>query len=415
MKAIKIASGFAVTALAAAITGQAAAADTETSYTFYGTMSAGAVFDFKGDDTRDVDTLESDNGDNDIDEGDFYGLMMDLDVVHGPFSANISIDGIKTAGDQTAEVTVNDIIVTDGPISFGQVGEVTVTDEYIGVEELDMDDGNDFEPDVGIRYSANGLSIQLEGADDDSTDAETADDVIDFGVGVNYHYEMDALKLDVEGQYLDNGNQGGETTSSTFVGLAATYDLGKVAIKAAINNTAGDGEIAVTKTIDDVDVTLFDFTEVAVQVDVNITDTISAYVAALSSTGTVKADGVNVLEDIDTADIDGYNPVEVEVGASAGFGSITVSGYYYMDNWDDSGDILYGKLAYAQDAYAAYADVEVDDLDAEEIDSPAIGLGVSYTSEVGVVYAADYDYQSKKEKADVSTTNKIELSASYSF
>ncbi|WP_428242481.1 hypothetical protein [Gynuella sp.] len=399
MKAIKIASGFAVTALAAAITGQAAAADTETSYTFYGTMSAGAVFDFKGDDTRDVDTLEDDDGDDDIDDGDFYGLMMDLDVVHGPFSANISIDGIKTAGNQTAEVTVNDIIVTDGPISFGQVGEVTVTDEYIGAEEAEMEDGDDFEPDVGIRYSANGLSVQLEGADADSAgtdgqgnefDDNLAHDKIDFGLGVNYHYEMDTVTLDVEAQYLDNGNAGGETVSSTFIGAGVTADLGMVTLKAALNSVAGDGQIQANSGLNE-------DTEFAVQADVNITDTISAYAVVLDNS-TETDDGL-----------------EVEVGGAAGFGSITVSGYYFNDGLDDSGDILYGEVAYAQDAYAAYAEVEVDDLDAEDVDSPAIGLGVSYTSEVGVVYAADYDYQSKKKEADVSTTNKIELSASYSF
>jgi len=82
MKAI-----FAVTALAAAISGQALAADTEATTTFTGSMDINFTYDMQPDDaTYDIDQV------NDDDDGEGYDIQMDVAVTNGPLSASIGIE-----------------------------------------------------------------------------------------------------------------------------------------------------------------------------------------------------------------------------------------------------------------------------------------------------------------------------------
>jgi len=78
MKAI-----FAVSALAAAISGQALAADTEATITYNGAMEFDFIVDMAAE-TKDVELQKG----NDANDGGSFGLYMDVEVVNGPFSGS---------------------------------------------------------------------------------------------------------------------------------------------------------------------------------------------------------------------------------------------------------------------------------------------------------------------------------------
>ena len=151
MKAI-----FAVSALAAAISGQALAADTEATITYNGAMEFDFIVDMAAE-TKDVELQKGD----DANDGGSYGLYMDVAVVNGPFSGTVGIASEDGAG----SVTLGDIVVEDGAISFGQVGSLISTEDYA----YDMGDSNDEKGvDAAFRYNVmEGLDVQLEGEQQD--------------------------------------------------------------------------------------------------------------------------------------------------------------------------------------------------------------------------------------------------------
>jgi hypothetical protein len=242
MKAI-----FAVTALAAAISGQALAADTETTTSFTGSMDARVIYNMAGateltnalDSTYDVDL----NDDGDDNEG--YEVTMATSITNGPFSASIGV----TSREGTAVLDIGDIKVTDGKLSFGQVGSLMASDEYIDAA-VTMADGDDMDPadNVGFRYAAaEGVTVQLGGDDTDAAGTSVI-------ASVQYMGASGALKYVAEGQMKVSAlGSKLKKDAPTFIGAALTYTADIATVMAAVNMTsdaegASDTDYAVNAT-----------------------------------------------------------------------------------------------------------------------------------------------------------------------
>ncbi len=398
MKAIKIASGVAVTALAAAISAQANAAahggDTETTWSFTGSMEAAYTINMEAGATNaDGDTVDT-VMDMDLDEGDDFdsatageawGLESKLSVVHGPFSGGVIITGDDVSGDGPVTVELDDIVITDGAISFGQTGSLVETHEYA----FDMGDSNDdFNgnsegKDVGaaIRYTMDSLAVQVEGENTNSENAAAPD----FGLGAKYSGEADALSYVVDAQFRSSSLGGDDDTSYIYVGAGVTYTMDMVTAKAGVNRYTFDG----TDANDTAAV------EYGFELTVTPVEALSVYLKG---------------QDFDAADEvedDATNSMKVLVGASYTAGMITVTGEYTYTAIEDGGDEAFGEVVYTDGPLSAYADATFY-VDADPEVDPQFGVGVSYTKDNGVKYAADYDMQ-----ADIESM--LKLSAAYAF
>lgn len=391
MKAIKIASGVAVSALALAISAQANAAAheggaTETEWSFTGSMEAVYVVDMKsvdanGDEATVMDVDLDEGGDfDDVDPGDAWGLEAELSIVHGPFSSGL----IFTADDENdVDVVADDIVITDGAISFGQVGSLIDTHEYT----YDMDEGGSEGADVeaGIRYTMDNLKVQVEGLND-TDDIDTTDTIgsgtegTQYGIGAQYTGEADALSYIIDGQFRASSQAPDGSDAFTYVGAGVTYTTDMVTVAAALNNFGQSDKV----------------TEYGFSVTATPVENLSLYVKGMDH------------DAADTFETDATNSMEVLAGASYTAGMITVTGEYLFTAVESGGDEVFGEVVYTDGPLSAYGDVTLANIDADEADDAQIGFGVSYTQDNGVVYAADYDMQ-----GDVQSL--LVLSAAYAF
>ena len=385
MKAIKIASGVAVTALAAAISAQANAAahggDTETTFSYTGSMEATYTIDMMGTDfngdeatVMDVDLDEGDDFDS-ATAGEAWGLEMNVDVVHGPFSGSLQV----RTDDGEVAVDAGDIVITDGAISFGQVGSLIETHEYT----YDMDDAGSEGADVeaGFRYTMDGLKVQVEGENVDATTTTNSSGLAtEYGIGAQYSGEADAISYIVDAQFRGSDQAPDGSDAFTYVGAGVTYTSDMVTVEAALNNAGTSDKV----------------TEYGVSITATPVEALSVYVKAQDHDAS------------DETETDATNSMKVLGGASYTAGMITATAEYTYTAVEEAGDEFFGEIVYTDGPLSAYADVTLGDLDAEESADPQIGAGVSYTKDNGVKYAADYDTQ-----ADVE--NKLVLSAAYAF
>jgi len=407
MKAIKIASGVAVTALAAAISAQANAAahggDTETSWSFTGSMEFLTVIDMAGEDVLPnnadnesvssvIDVTLDEEDDYDAGEvGEGWGMNIGMDITHGPFSATLNID----ANDQNdATVSIDDIIITDGAVSFGQVGSLvdqTLDYAYDMGDSADAD-GNrsEGEPvDAALRYTMDGLAVQLEGENsvEDggyTTDGGTAGDASEnFGVAAQYAGEADAVSYVAEAQVRTSSYGGEDDQVYVYVGAGATYTMDMVEAKVGVNSYSVDEDAN-----NDANVLEYGF-----ELTVTPVEALSVYLKG---------------QDLDSGDTLVEDSMKVLAGASYTVGMITATAEYTYTAEEEAGDEFFGEAVYTDGPVSAYADVTLADLDAEESADPQIGAGVSYTQDNGVKYAADYDFQT-----DIQ--NMFKLSAAYAF
>ena len=420
MKAIKIASGVAITALALAISAQANAAaheggSTETEWSFTGSMefltvvdmAAGAV-NRDGDATDTVIDVELDEED-DFDEGaagDAWGLETTLSVVHGPFSGGFILTGDDQAG---VNVELDDIVITDGAISFGQTGSlVDLTHEYA----YDMDDSADSAAarsegrDVGaaLRYTMEGLKVQVEGSNRqdasggavvtgiDATTNPNGTDSSDFGVGAQYTGEADALSYVAEAQFRTSSLGGDDDSPYTYFGAGATYTMDMVTAKFGLNT------YSVTTGADAHDDSILEY---GFELNATPIDALAVYLKGqdIDSGSTFTDDSMNLLG-----------------GAAYTVDVLTFTGEYLFTD-ADNGDEVFAEVAYASGMIGSYGSVTLANIDADTADAPLIEAGVSYTQENGVKYAADYDLRAEETGATVNQgeINNIRLTAAYAF
>ena len=420
MKAIKIASGVAITALALAISAQANAAaheggSTETEWSFTGSMEFLTVVDMaagavnRDDDPTDtVIDVELDEED-DFDEGaagDAWGLETTLSVVHGPFSGGFILTGDDQAG---VNVELDDIVITDGAISFGQTGSlVDLTHEYA----YDMDDSADSAAarsegrDVGaaLRYTMEGLKVQVEGSNRqdasggavvtgiDATTNPNGTDSSDFGVGAQYTGEADALSYVAEAQFRTSSLGGDDDSPYTYFGAGATYTMDMVTAKFGLNT------YSVTTGADAHDDSILEY---GFELNATPIDALAVYLKGqdIDSGSTFTDDSMNLLG-----------------GAAYTVDVLTFTGEYLFTD-ADNGDEVFAEVAYASGMIGAYGSVTLANIDADTADAPLIEAGVSYTQENGVKYAADYDLRAEETGATVNQgeINNIRLTAAYAF
>ena len=418
MKAIKIASGVAITALALAISAQANAAaheggSTETEWSFTGSMEFLTVVDMaagavnRDDDPTDtVIDVELDEED-DFDEGaagDAWGLETTLSVVHGPFSGGFILTGDDQAG---VNVELDDIVITDGAISFGQTGSlVDLTHEYA----YDMDDSADSAAarsegrDVGaaLRYTMEGLKVQVEGSNRqdasggavvtgiDATTNPNGTDSSDFGVGAQYTGEADALSYVAEAQFRTSSLGGDDDSPYTYFGAGATYTMDMVTAKFGLNT------YSVTTGADAHDDSILEY---GFELNATPIDALAVYLKG---------------QDIDSGSTFTDDSMKLLGGAAYTVDVLTFTGEYLFTD-ADNGDEVFAEVAYASGMIGAYGSVTLANIDADTADAPLIEAGVSYTQENGVKYAADYDLRAEETGATVNQgeINNIRLTAAY--
>lgn len=401
MKAIKVASGVAVSALALAISAQANAAaheggDTEFSMSATGSMEAIYMIDLSGTDANGDDAtvmdVELDEGD-DFDSataGEAWGLQYDVAVTHGPFSGTVSayIDD----GETTFEIV--DLIVTDGPISFGQIGSLLTTDDYA----YDMDDSTAYEAlgdlhdgasiDAGLRYTMGDLKVQIDGTNDTAT---TTNDTYgsDFGGSFAYAGSADALSFVVDGQFRGS-NQAPDTSDAyTYVGAGATYTADMFTAKAAFNTYTTSTSAAQAATGEKESISEYGF-----ELSATPMDAVTAYLKG---------------QDLDAGNSN--DTMLLLVGATYTVDTLTFKGEY-ENTAADGGDSALFNVSYKQDKIGAYGEVTMNDLDGDG-ETPYLEAGVNYTQDNGVRYAADWDFQSEGDfNAEMHT---IKLGAAYAF
>lgn len=424
MKAIKIASGFAVTALAAAISTQASAAahegGTETSWSFTGSMEAAYTIDMAAGatdaDGEEVDTVM----DMDLDEGDDFdsatageawGLESTLSVVHGPFSGGVIITGNDASGDNSVTVELDDIVITDGAISFGQTGSLVETHEYaydMGDSEIDDDGDEGRDVEAAIRYTMDGLAVQVEGANTNATEDKDGDAVSttvpDYGIGAKYTGEADALSYIADFQLRTSSLGGDDDAAYVYVGAGATYTMDMVTAKVGLNRytvTVDDNGNVVSATNAAADSNNEAIVEYGFEVEVTPIDALTAYLKG---------------QNYDAAEAVAEEQMTLLVGATYTVGMISATGEYTYTQ-AEGGDEVFGEVVYTDGPLSAYADLTLGNLDAPDDQDPydpQMGAGVSYTKDNGVKYAADYDMQGEVNE-DGAEENVLKLSAAYAF
>jgi len=374
MKAI-----FAVTALAAAISGQALAADTESSTTFKGSMDAQFILNLQPEDALyDVEL----NADGDDDVG--YEIVMSTAVTNGPFSGSVGI----TTREGASSFDIGDLVVTDGMLSFGQVGSLMATDEYTGGANNDMKDGNDLSVDVGFRYAvSDALKVQLQGRQ--TAAAATPAVTTATGVAAVYSATSGAISYVANAEmYMAGDASTNKMTNPYFAGVAATYTTDMLTVKAVFNSSLASGTTATGGPEAQTEYVL----------------SAVAKVAGATLTG--------IYQEESSADDDESAKGEVAYAV----GAITPSAGYLYTSAEKAGDELYAKVAHSANGIDSSAKVIMGNFDADDADAMLIELRVSTMSAVGVTYYGEYDMRAEATGTNTAAEmSKLTVGAKYAF
>ncbi|MCH8551837.1 MAG: hypothetical protein LAT62_07870 [Natronospirillum sp.] len=391
MKSIKLASGFAVSALALAIAGQAAA-ETTTEVDFTGSVKVNTMFDLEND-TR-INGMPGYASDND----DWFNLEATWSVSNGPFSGDLIV-GLVDENNQNGagndgpngRVHIDNLMVEEGPISFGQVGSVVntaglmegLTDyaifDALGAEELDLSYG----VDGAFRYSVDEFGLQVQG---EGTDAGV------FGFGAGITQDLDVATVWADFQYREAVGADGMEDGETFFGVAAEVSPIDLLTLTAVFNTESASEQSA----------------LGLKVDVQATDDISVYAQYVD---------VDLGDEIiDESDFVGF-------GLVAAFAPITFEANYQAWVEEIGEGILDAEVSYAEGPWGAFAGVELGL--GGEATTPVneyfkLEVGGDYTTDSGIKYGSKFTNTSFESAgfADVGESGDaqtLELFAQYSF
>ena len=207
MKAFKLASAFAVTGLALAVSGQAMAADTTTDWTWGGEIVFSAdVMNNAGGGSAGTRGSNGDSND---------ALNVAIAVANGGFSATMAIEA-DTDSSYAGSISVDDFVYEEGAISFGMLSSMNSTEGYID----GMKDDLSYTVDRAFRYTMdNGFAVQAQGGvtwvdDTQTTSTSTILAASDMGVAVAYTGEFEGGSFAVDVEYAESG--------ATFVGSSIT-------------------------------------------------------------------------------------------------------------------------------------------------------------------------------------------------
>lgn len=226
MKAIKLASIFAVSAVAAAVSTTTMAAEP----VFSGT--AGIEY------TSYEDYSSAD--------GTALGEV-EINVDNGIVFAEIELDA--AAG---SEVTVDmeELYVKQGAVSFGRFDGSVASDAFMGMDEIGYTGLAPSTDDTGIRYSVSPeLTVALEATQADDTVGAEVDS--DIGVALSYITEMDGFSFGVSGGSVGDAtslNVGVQTTIDALT-LSANYGTGTDSSDADISEMGFSVAFAATEAL----------------------------------------------------------------------------------------------------------------------------------------------------------------------
>lgn len=410
MKAI-----FAVSALAAAISAQAIAADTEATTTFTGAISYETTFDIDAEDRS-------------MSVGD-ESLAASIAVKNGGFSGTLSIDeeGDTDEGEGFNEITVSDLQYQEGPFLFGQgIGSIVSTAGAVGT----MSTNTDYDAADGFRYTNEdmGLKVQLEAGDTDIDEDGDTDNSLatDFGLAAAYMADLDVATVTVDAQYREanSATKGADTMTRPYVGAkveASPIDM--LTVTAGVT-MGGEG---VDKFLED-DEGGANTTSYGVRGDVTVMEGLTAYA--------YYSDNLR----------DGVADNEAKVGAEFVLAPLTLSASHAMQleaetatteaaavlsqdfavsdaltvnahakaTWETDTDVVWeagADATYAVSAMvSAYAGYEL----IESGDESEATAGVVYTTEGGATMSADYRNASA-DYDDDGLEHTFKLKAAYSF
>ncbi|MFT2110179.1 hypothetical protein [Marinomonas sp. 2405UD68-3] len=209
MKAIKLASIFAVSAVAAAVSTTTFAAEA----VFTG--EAGIEYTSYYGDSKD---------DNDLADGTDLGEV-ELKIDTGVVYAEIEI--ANTGDDEATKIGVEKLYVKQGAVSFGRFDGTIATGAYMGIDErfggVDIETDDSDTDNTGVRYEvAPGLTVALEATENNTDDS-------DVGVAASYVADLGGFKA---------GISAGSVGDANAVNVGAQLDAGA----ATFSVTYGVGE-----------------------------------------------------------------------------------------------------------------------------------------------------------------------------
>jgi hypothetical protein len=409
MKAI-----FAVSALAAAISAQAIAADTEATTTFSGEVAYSSTFE-----------LDTPNRSMGMD-GD--SLSMEIDVKNGGFSGTISFneEGDDDDGNDLAkiedEISVSDLQYTEGAILFGQgIGSIMTTAGAVG----NMDSTMDYDAADGFRYTSDfGLTVQAEAGDDDwDEDGDTADQATDFGLAAAYMTDLDVAAVTVEAQYREVNKAAGEEDTMTFPYVGAKV-VASPADMVTVTGALSYGQAGVQKYNEDADAIV----AYGVKADVTVMEGVTA-AAYYSTTDTNNEVGVSASATFAPLTVTASHKQMLEAETSETEVTAALSQDFEVADgvvanahaeatfvpdtdvdWSAGANVTYA----ISDMLSAYAGYEVDNAG----DGTEAIAKLTYTTEGGASLSAVYTNRNDvflNADDETDPQNDVVLKASYSF
>ncbi|MEO9275781.1 hypothetical protein ABFY09_13075 [Marinomonas sp. 5E14-1] len=211
MKAIKLASVFAVSAVAAAVSTT--------------TMAAEAVFSG----TAGIEYTTTDKADT-VDGTDLSEIELAVDT--GVVYAELEIAG--TQDDENVDIGLEKIYVKQGAVSFGRFDGSVSTGAFMGALDeqfggVDLTTTGDTD-DAGVRYKVTPeFTVAVEATD--STDTEDSD----IGVAASYVTSFDSFKVGISGGSVGDAN-------SVNVGVATTAGPLTLSLDYGVGASGAEGE-----------------------------------------------------------------------------------------------------------------------------------------------------------------------------
>ena len=413
MKSIKLASGFAVSALALAIAGQATAQTAN--LTFSGDLKVQTIIDLENNQYRNAQPGLISASE------DWYNLDARWAFSNGPFSGRLrvgtfggSATGAVGRGGE-ALVTVDSLLVTEGPVQFGQVGRVTATASLYErlTKENDLfqvenssgnalgDESTRFNVDLGLRYTLSdlGLSLQLEAP----RDREGV-----FGIAGALHQNLDVAQVWVDGQYRVNTNGSGENLNDLGSGMESDgiYNVGVALQVAPVDQLTLTG---VYRLVTD-DAGVDPRAVYAVKLDVQATDDVSLF--ALVTDRNANNQGTTGAANDSTVVRAGLTasvaPFVVEAGYEANYAELFEGFIFTKATLTDGTLSAFVGFDYSFEGFGFDSKVATDG-------GFKLSTGGSLTSASGIVYGAEYTFTDSDFWSATAQGSEIELFASYSF
>jgi len=339
MKAFKLASAFAVTGLALAVSGQAMAADTTTDWTWAGEVSVESVLMDNGDYITDMNTLAGrlfplgQRGSM----GVTSDLSVSIDVANGGFSATMDLS-------EADGVEVSDFLYTEGAWMFGEVSTIVASEGYVA--DMDVDAAGSYDVDGGIRYTSGSFKVQAEAnaATEDFTSLTGAGSR-DVGLAVAYAGDFEGGSFVVDAQYGENPTSNSDAANEMYYGFGVTMAASD-AVTVMGGYTSGIGA------------------ETAMGLRADYTaDAFTAYASYISNSADADAD--------------------MDLGVAATVGAFALTADYDTDGVLDLG----ASTAGASGAMTYTASVDLGDVTGTMSTDWAVGAGYDAGA---VVYAAGY-------------------------